>query len=160
MAPSGYPVATRASTGWAPGQGHSRGPVALGRTALEPRHLHRRVRPHPVNCSQRPAKRKCAATPGSILLQRQGPLQLLWRRHPEGEMNFLPDVYVPCETCPASATTAETLEVHYKGKTATLLEILIVEEAAEFFAASTCAPPEHPRGCGPGLHSPNHPLRE
>lgn len=53
------------------------------------------------------------------------------------EMNFLPDVYVPCETCHGKRYNRETLEVHYKGKTiADVLEIP-VEEAAEFFAAFT-----------------------
>jgi excinuclease ABC subunit A len=33
------------------------------------------------------------------------------------EMNFLPDVYVPCEVCQGARYNRETLEVHYKGKT-------------------------------------------
>ena len=33
------------------------------------------------------------------------------------EMNFLPDVYVPCEVCHGARYNRETLEVHYKGKT-------------------------------------------
>ena len=32
------------------------------------------------------------------------------------EMNFLPDVYVPCEVCKGKRYNRETLEVHYKGK--------------------------------------------
>ncbi|MCW1004829.1 ethanolamine utilization protein, partial [Streptococcus anginosus] len=32
------------------------------------------------------------------------------------EMNFLPDIYVPCEVCKGTRYNAETLEVHYKGK--------------------------------------------
>ena len=49
------------------------------------------------------------------------------------EMNFLPDVYVPCEVCHGARYNRETLQVHYKGKTiADVLDMPIVE-AAEFF---------------------------
>lgn len=51
------------------------------------------------------------------------------------EMNFLPDVYVPCEVCHGARYNRETLEVHYKGKTvADVLDMPIVE-AAEFFGS-------------------------
>ena len=53
------------------------------------------------------------------------------------EMNFLPDVYVPCETCQGKRYNRETLEVHYKGKTISDVLEMPVEEAAEFFAAFT-----------------------
>lgn len=53
------------------------------------------------------------------------------------EMNFLPDVYVPCETCQGKRYNRETLEVHYKGKTIADVLEMPVEEAAEFFAAFT-----------------------
>lgn len=53
------------------------------------------------------------------------------------EMNFLPDVYVPCETCHGKRYNRETLEVHYKGKTIADVLEMPVEEAAEFFAAFT-----------------------
>lgn len=53
------------------------------------------------------------------------------------EMNFLPDVYVPCETCHSKRYNRETLEVHYKGKTIADVLEMPVEEAAEFFAAFT-----------------------
>ncbi len=53
------------------------------------------------------------------------------------EMNFLPDVYVPCETCHGKRYNRETLEVHYKGKTIADALEMPVEEAAEFFAAFT-----------------------
>ena len=53
------------------------------------------------------------------------------------EMNFLPDVYVPCETCHGKRYNRETLEVHYKGKTIAEVLEMPVEEAAEFFAAFT-----------------------
>ena len=53
------------------------------------------------------------------------------------EMNFLPDVYVPCEACHGKRYNRETLEVHYKGKTIADVLEMPVEEAAEFFAAFT-----------------------
>ncbi|MFC5993086.1 excinuclease ABC subunit UvrA [Pseudonocardia hispaniensis] len=49
------------------------------------------------------------------------------------EMNFLPDVYVPCEVCRGARYNRETLEVHYKGKTVADVLDLPIEEAAEFF---------------------------
>lgn len=53
------------------------------------------------------------------------------------EMNFLPDVYVPCEICHGARYNRETLEVHYKGKTIADVLNMPIEEAAEFFAAFT-----------------------
>ncbi len=50
------------------------------------------------------------------------------------EMNFLPDVYVPCEVCKGARYNRETLEVHYKGKTVAEVLDMPIEEAAEFFA--------------------------
>jgi excinuclease ABC subunit A len=50
------------------------------------------------------------------------------------EMNFLPDVYVPCEVCGGARYNRETLEVHYKGKTVAEVLDMPIEEAAEFFA--------------------------
>jgi excinuclease ABC subunit A len=51
------------------------------------------------------------------------------------EMNFLPDVYVPCEVCAGARYNRETLEVHYKGKNIAEVLDMPIEEAAEFFAA-------------------------
>ena len=51
------------------------------------------------------------------------------------EMNFLPDVYVPCEVCHGARYNRETLEVHYKGKTIAEVLDMPIEEALEFFAA-------------------------
>jgi excinuclease ABC subunit A len=51
------------------------------------------------------------------------------------EMNFLPDVYVPCEVCDGDRYNRETLEVHYKGKTISEVLNMPIEEALEFFAA-------------------------
>ncbi|MEN9292274.1 MAG: hypothetical protein RL288_70 [Actinomycetota bacterium] len=49
------------------------------------------------------------------------------------EMNFLPDVYVPCEVCHGARYNRETLEVHYKGKTIAEVLDMPIEKAAEFF---------------------------
>jgi excinuclease ABC subunit A len=49
-------------------------------------------------------------------------------------MNFLPDVYVPCEVCKGARFNRETLEVRYKGKTVAEVLDMPIEEAAEFFA--------------------------
>jgi excinuclease ABC subunit A len=51
------------------------------------------------------------------------------------EMHFLPDVYVPCDTCHGSRYNRETLEILYKGKHITDVLNLTVEEAHGFFAA-------------------------
>ncbi len=51
------------------------------------------------------------------------------------EMNFLPDVYVPCEVCHGARYNRETLEVHYKGRTIADVLDMSIEEAADFFAA-------------------------
>jgi len=49
------------------------------------------------------------------------------------EMQFLPDVYVPCEVCKGKRYNRETLEVKYKGKTIADVLDMTVEEALEFF---------------------------
>ncbi|HEV7897569.1 MAG TPA: excinuclease ABC subunit UvrA [Planosporangium sp.] len=49
------------------------------------------------------------------------------------EMNFLPDVYVPCEVCKGARYNRETLEVHYKGRTISEVLDMPIEEAAAFF---------------------------
>ena len=53
------------------------------------------------------------------------------------EMNFLPDVYVPCEVCHGARYNRETLEVHYKGKTISEVLDMPIEEAADFFEPVT-----------------------
>ena len=50
------------------------------------------------------------------------------------EMNFLPDIYVPCEVCHGKRYNRETLEVKYKGKSIADVLDMTVEEALEFFA--------------------------
>lgn len=51
------------------------------------------------------------------------------------EMNFLPDVYVPCEVCHGKRYNSETLEVQYKGKSIADVLEMTVGEALEFFSA-------------------------
>lgn len=49
------------------------------------------------------------------------------------EMNFLPDIYVPCEVCGGKRYNRDTLEVRYKGKTIYDVLDMTVEEAVKFF---------------------------
>ncbi|NBO45431.1 MAG: excinuclease ABC subunit UvrA, partial [Actinobacteria bacterium] len=51
------------------------------------------------------------------------------------EMNFLPDVYVPCEVCKGARYNRETLEVHYKGKSISDILDMPIDEAVTFFEA-------------------------
>jgi excinuclease ABC subunit A len=51
------------------------------------------------------------------------------------EMQFLPDVYVPCEVCKGARYNREALEIHYKGRSIAEVLEMTVEEALEFFAA-------------------------
>ena len=50
------------------------------------------------------------------------------------EMNFLPDVYVPCEVCKGKRYNREALEIHYKGKNIADVLDMTIEEAMGFFA--------------------------
>jgi excinuclease ABC subunit A len=50
------------------------------------------------------------------------------------EMNFLPDVYVPCEVCKGKRYNREALEIHYKGKNIADVLDMTIEEATTFFA--------------------------
>jgi excinuclease ABC subunit A len=51
------------------------------------------------------------------------------------EMNFLPDVYVPCEVCHGARYNRETLEVHFKGRSIAEVLDMPIEEAVDFFEA-------------------------
>ena len=50
-------------------------------------------------------------------------------------MQFLPDVYVPCEVCKGKRYNREALEIHYKGRSIADVLEMTVEEAIEFFSA-------------------------
>ena len=50
------------------------------------------------------------------------------------EMHFLPDIYVPCDTCSGKRYNRETLDIRYKGKNINEVLDMTVEDAAEFFA--------------------------
>ena len=52
------------------------------------------------------------------------------------EMNFLPDVYVPCEVCNGARYNRETLEIRYKDKTVADVLDMTIRQAADFFAAT------------------------
>jgi excinuclease ABC subunit A len=51
------------------------------------------------------------------------------------EMHFLPDIYVPCDTCHGKRYNRETLDIRYKGKTIHEVLAMTVEHALEFFSA-------------------------
>ena len=50
------------------------------------------------------------------------------------EMQFLPDVYVPCEVCGGERYNRDALEIHYKGRSIADVLEMTIEEANEFFA--------------------------
>ena len=106
--------------------------------ALEPGHLRRPVHPDPRAVRRASRSRACAATrPGRFSFNVKGGRC----EHCKGdgilkiEMQFLPDVYVPCEVCHGKRYNREALEIHYKGKSiADVLEMTIAE-ALDFFSA-------------------------
>ena len=51
------------------------------------------------------------------------------------EMHFLPDIYVPCDTCQGKRYNRETLDIRYKGKNINEVLDMTIEEASKFFAA-------------------------
>ena len=81
------------------------------------------------------------------------------------EMNFLPDVYVPCEICKGKRYNREALEIHYKGKTIADVLDMTVEEALRFFERRSRhrQQAQHAQRRRPRLHPPgparHHALR-
>ena len=81
------------------------------------------------------------------------------------EMNFLPDVYVPCEICKGKRYNREALEIHYKGKTIADVLDMTVEEALQLLSSGALdrKQAQHPQRGRPGLHPPrsarHHALR-
>ena len=58
-------------------------------------------------------------------------------------MNFLPDVYVVCDTCQGKRYNRETLEVRFKGKSINdVLNLTVVEQAVDFFSEIPHISPE------------------
>jgi hypothetical protein len=103
--------------------------------ALQPRHLHRRLRRHPRAVRPNPRGQDPRLQSRPLQLQRQGrPLRAL---PGDGiikiEMHFLPDVYVTCEECKGRRYNREALEIHYKGKNISEVLDMTVEEAVAFF---------------------------
>ena len=76
------------------------------------------------------------------------------------EMQFLPDVYVPCEVCHGARYNTDTLQVHYKGKTIAGVLDMPIEEAAGFFeqppSTGTCRPWSTSASAMSGSASPPH----
>jgi excinuclease ABC subunit A len=117
-----------------------------------------------INIDQSPIGRTPRSNPATYT-QLFGPLRSLFAQHPEAkmrgykpgrfsfnvrggrceacegqgqlriEMQFLPDIYVPCDVCHGSRYNRETLQVRYKGLNIAEVLDLTVDEAAEFFAA-------------------------
>ena len=105
--------------------------------ALQPGDLYRRLHADSrLVC--RPARGQGARLQaGAVFVQRQGRALrgLPGRRGLKIEMNFLPDVYVTCETCKGARYNRETLEVQFKGKSIADVLDMTVEEAQAFFKA-------------------------
>ena len=100
--------------------------------AVQPGHLHRRLRPR-RKLFARPTEAKVRGyQPGRFSFNVKGGRceACAGDGTIKIEMNFLPDVYVPCEVCKGARYNRETLEVHYKGKTIAEVLDMPIEEAA------------------------------
>ena len=118
-------------------QDHQHRPVAdRAHAALEPGHLHGRVRPHPRAVLAHAGGRAPAATSrGRFSFNVKGGRCEVCAGDGQIkiEMHFLPDVYVPCEQCHGKRYNRETLDIRFKGKTIADVLEMSVEEALEFF---------------------------
>ena len=119
-------------------QGRRRRPVGdRSDAAVQPGDVHRGLRPHPQLFAETTEAKIRGYQPGRFSFNVKGGRceACAGDGTIKIEMNFLPDVYVPCEVCHGARYNRETLEVHFKGKTIADVLDMPIEEAAEFFAA-------------------------
>ena len=137
------PVRCRAGTARSPASSTStRRSTSTSRRSAAPRGPIRPPTPGcsttSASCSPTPPRRRCAAiSPGRFSFNVKGGRceNCAGDGTIKIEMNFLPDVYVPCEVCHGARYNRETLEVHFKGRTIAEVLDMPIEEAVEFFAA-------------------------
>jgi excinuclease ABC subunit A len=141
-----------ASPGRRDRQDHPRRPVADRRTPRSNPATYTGVFDHVRGCSPRPRRPRSAGyQPGRFSFNVKGGRceNCTGDGTIKIEMNFLPDVYVPCEVCHGARYNRETLEVHYKGKSIAEVLDMPIEEAVDFFAAL----PRSPGTCRPWSRS-------
>ena len=106
--------------------------------ALQPGHLHRRLRARSANGTQACPRPRCAATSrgASPSTSRAGRCEAC---QGDGlikiEMHFLPDIYVQCEECKGRRYNRETLEILYRGQSIADVLAMTVDDASAFFKA-------------------------
>ena len=126
--------------------------------ALEPGHLHRAVRADPRAVRGRARGARARLRPRPLLFNVKG--GRCENCKGDGiikiEMQFLPDVYVPCEVCGGKRYNREALEIHYRGHSIADVLEMTVEEALEVFQPVPHDPHQAPdaRGRRPRLHPP------
>ena len=104
--------------------------------AVEPGDLHGSLHAHPRAVLADAGGEGARLQAGPLLVQRRGGRCETCKGDGQIkiEMHFLPDVYVPCETCKGKRYNRETLEVRFKGKSIADVLEMSVEEALRFFA--------------------------